>query len=187
MARVTVQPLQIDKIIAREVSSHTDRRLEGVARTVTWGADEHILAGLAAVGWLLSRGSNDVALRRFAGHALACSLATAVLPHLLKDIVDQKRPDRLTVEGHLRGIPFSGKANDAFPSGHALHVGALASAATLLPAGWRNLVWASGAALVSTRIILLAHWASDVVVGLAVGAALERGLRLITKPLRVRP
>jgi hypothetical protein len=54
-----------------------------------------------------------------------------------------------TIEGHLRGVPLSGKADDAFPSGHALHIGALAAAATLLPTPWRNLIWTAGAAVVA--------------------------------------
>ncbi len=48
--------------------------------------------------------------------------------------------------GHVHGISFSGKRRDAFPSGHALHMGALASAAGPLPAGPR---WAIGALSVS--------------------------------------
>jgi membrane-associated phospholipid phosphatase len=99
---------------------------------------------------------------------------------LLETIFDQERPDRLTAFGHLRGIPLSGKRLDAFPSGHAVHIGALASAATVLPPGQRNAVWALGGGLVLTRIVLLAHWTSDVVAGLAVGAAVERLLRLVT-------
>jgi hypothetical protein len=62
------------------------------------------------------------------------------------------------VLGHLQGIPLSGKRLDAFPSGHAVHIGALASAATGLPSAQRNAVWAVGAGLVMTRIVLLAHW-----------------------------
>ena len=50
------------------------------------------------------------------------------LPHVLKGMFNQRRPDRLTVRGHWRGIPLSGDPLDAFPSGHAMHVGALASA-----------------------------------------------------------
>ena len=70
----------------------------------------------------------------------------------MKRFIDQERPDRLTIKGHLRGIPLSGKSEDAFPSGHALHVGGLASAATLLPAKFRNVVRAAGAVLVTTRV-----------------------------------
>ena len=100
--------------------------------------------------------------------------------HLLKRVFDQERPDRETLAEHFRGIPLSGKKYDAFPSGHALHVGALASAATVLPASQRNAVWGVGAALVLTRIVLLAHWVSDVVAGLALGVLLERALRFVT-------
>ena len=75
---------------------------------------------------------------------------------------------------------MSGKRLDSFPSGHAVHIGALASAASVLPAKQRNLVWGVGTALVLTRVVLLAHWASDVVAGLAVGAVTERLLRHLT-------
>jgi hypothetical protein len=104
----------------------------------------------------------------------------------LKTIFDQERPDRLTIEGHLRGAPFSGRRLDAFPSGHAVHIGALASAASQLPTRLRNLVWGVGAGLVLTRVILLAHWASDVAAGLAVGAVTERLLRYVTGYGRAR-
>jgi undecaprenyl-diphosphatase len=78
------------------------------------------------------------------------------------------------IKAHLHGVPFSGKARDAFPSGHAIHMGALASAASRLPTPQRNTIWAISGGLVLTRVILLAHWASDVIAGLAIGAALER-------------
>jgi len=35
--------------------------------------------------------------------------------------------------------------------------------------------------LASTRIVLLAHYASDVIAGLAIGAALGRGIRKLTE------
>ena len=95
-------------------------------------------------------------------------------------VFNQKRPDRLTVEGHLHGVPFSGKPLDAFPSGHAIHIGALVSAASRLPPAQRHAIWAAGAALVTTRVVLLAHWASDVAAGLVIGVGLERGLRRLT-------
>ncbi|WP_438745036.1 phosphatase PAP2 family protein [Bradyrhizobium sp. U531] len=51
----------------------------------------------------------------------------------MKSVFNQTRPDRRTVLGHVHGVSFSGKREDAFPSGHALHMGALASAAGTLP------------------------------------------------------
>jgi membrane-associated phospholipid phosphatase len=184
MALFTVQPTDLDERIAHEVSSHTDPRLEHVAGAVTWGADEHVLLALAAFGWLLTRGEPEPQ-RRLGTHFFISSISTAVLPHILKYFIDQKRPDRLTIEGHVRGIPLSGKAEDAFPSGHALHVGAIASAATLLPAKYRNAIWATGAVLVTTRVVLLAHWFTDVVAGLALGVGVERGIRALTNPKSV--
>ena len=71
----------------------------------------------------------------------------------------------------------SGKRDDAFPSGHALHMGALASAAGPLPAGPRRAIRALAVGLSLTRVAILAHWASDVVAGFALGAGLERLLR----------
>jgi undecaprenyl-diphosphatase len=184
MALLTIRPTRIDEDVARAVAAHTDRRIERNAKFLTWGADEHVLLGLAALGWLLTRRSGEP-YRKFGDHLLVCSLSTALLPHLMKALINQERPDRLTVEGHLRGVPLSGKAEDAFPSGHALHIGALASAATLLPAPWRDLIWTAGAALVTTRVVLLAHWLTDVIAGLGLGALLERGIRPFTKPSQI--
>jgi membrane-associated phospholipid phosphatase len=181
MALLIVRPTRLDERIAREVATHTDRPVECVAGAVTWGADEHVLLAFAALGWALTRNGSERE-RRLGTHFLACSLTTAVLPHIMKKFIDQERPDRLTIKGHLRGIPLSGKSEDAFPSGHALHVGAIASAATLLPLKYRNAIWGTGAVLVTTRVVLLAHWFTDVVAGLALGIGVERGMRLITRP-----
>jgi membrane-associated phospholipid phosphatase len=82
--------------------------------------------------------------------------------------------------GHVHGISFSGKREDAFPSGHALHMGALASAAGTLPTRPRRTIRALAVGLSLTRVVVLAHWASDVVAGFALGAILERLLRLWT-------
>src|SRR5581483_7216315 len=123
-------------------------------------------------------------LRPLATHFFAVSLASAILPHLLKRKIDQTRPDRLTVRGHWRGMPLSGKSDDAFPSGHALHMGALFSAAGLLPKQDRAPLRGLSVALSLTRILLLAHWASDVMAEFALGGILERLLRLLTLQAR---
>ena len=176
MALVTIKPTRIDIAIADEIAARTDYELEDAAEALTWGADEHVLLALAGVGWLYVqlRKPQD---RPLANHVLAVSMVTAVLPHILKSVFDQTRPDRLTVVGHRHGVPVSGRARDAFPSGHAVHMGALASAAGLLSPARRGAVRAIAVALSLTRIALLAHWASDVVVGFALGAVIERLLR----------
>jgi hypothetical protein len=100
---------------------------------MTWGADQHVLCALAFGWWLYAR----------TGDALT-TLVASELPHAIKQIFDQQRPDRLTALGHLHGIPISEKRLDAFPSGHAVHIGALASAATVLPPAQRNTAWMIG-------------------------------------------
>ncbi|UWU74912.1 phosphatase PAP2 family protein [Bradyrhizobium huanghuaihaiense] len=179
MAVVTVKPTRIDTAIANEIADHTNSGLEQAAQTLTWAADEHVLLALAAAGWLYAQLRRPQA-RPAANHILAVTLVTAMIPHALKSIFDQTRPDRMTVRGHRNGVPFSGRARDAFPSGHAMHMGALASAAGLLPTGPRRTVRVITVVLSLTRVVLLAHWASDVLAGFSLGIVVERLLRPLT-------
>ncbi|KJC37022.1 membrane protein [Bradyrhizobium sp. LTSP885] len=173
---VTIRPTRADVAIANTIARNTAPAPEQIARAMTWGADEKVLLVLAAAGWLASRGRSE-ALQRAGNHAVLVTAAVSLLPHGMKVLFDQTRPDRRTVIGHVHGISFSGKREDAFPSGHAFHMGALASAAGTLPAGPRRAIRALAVGLSLTRIAVLAHWASDVVVGFALGATLERLLR----------
>ena len=190
MALFTVQPTELDRRVAQTIARHTNAALENVTETLTWGADEHVLFAAAVAWWLHSR-RRDPPRRRYGDHILATTIVSTVLPHVLKKLVNQERPDRETAIGHKNGIPVSGRRLDAFPSGHAVHIGALASAASLLPGGQRRIAWALSGLLVSTRVVLLAHWVSDVAAGLAIGAITERLLRPFTlrppsRPPRVR-
>jgi membrane-associated phospholipid phosphatase len=187
MALVEVKPSRIDTAIADTIADHTNSGVEHTAQTLTWAADEHVLLALAAMGWLYTH-IWQPQQRPVANHVLAVSLVTTVLPHVLKSIFDQTRPDRLTIRGHRHGVPISGQARDAFPSGHAVHMGALASAAGLLRKTPRRLLRTTAIALSLTRIAVLAHWASDVVAGFALGAAVERLLRpwTLTQSFRKR-
>jgi len=166
-------------VVARAIARDTAPAPEEIARALTWGADEKVLLVLAAAGWLASRSGGEP-LRRAGNHAVLVTVVASLLPHGLKLLFDQTRPDRRTVMGHVHGISFSGKREDAFPSGHALHMGALASAAGTLRPGPRRAIRALAVGLSLTRVVVLAHWASDVVAGFALGAILERILRLWT-------
>ena len=179
MMRVRINPTTADVKLARAIARNTRPAPEEVSQLVTWGADEHVLVGLAVGWWLYCRG-RECEVRQASDHVLLTTVAASVLPHLLKSVFTQIRPDRRTIRGHLYGIPLSGNAFDAFPSGHAIHIGALASAASELPPRRRNAAWLAGGLLVTTRVVLLAHWASDVLTGLAIGALLERGIRFWT-------
>jgi membrane-associated phospholipid phosphatase len=173
---IRVKPTGPDIAIARTIARRTAPAPESVARALTWGADEKVLLVIAAAGWLATRGRGE-ALRRAGNHAMLVMVAASLLPHGLKRVFNQTRPDRWTVQGHLHGISFSGKRDDAFPSGHALHMGAIASAAGTLPTASRLAIRTLALGLSLTRIFVLAHWAGDVVVGFALGVGLERSLR----------
>jgi membrane-associated phospholipid phosphatase len=174
-----VRPTWADVQIAKAISEYTEPPIERAAQAITWGADEKVLCALAA-GWWLYCQTRGPRQRAAASHILLTTVVVSLIPHALKTVFSQQRPDRTMIRGRLHGVPVSGKRLDAFPSGHAMHVGALASAATELPATKRNLVWSLGAALVLTRIVLLAHWASDVAAGLVLGGLTERLLRFWT-------
>lgn len=176
MRPIRVRPTLLDREIAGAIVRNAGPGSEGTAEALTWGADEHILIGAAAAFWLLSR-RGSAGARATGSHFLAASVVTGVLPHVLKHVFNQRRPDRLTVLGHLHGIPVSGRPNDAFPSGHAMHMGALASAASAFPRPYREIAWIGSIGLSLTRVAVLAHWTSDVVVGFAGGFLIERLLR----------
>lgn len=178
-ALITINPTDADIRIANAIASRTTPFVEQTAEVSTWAADEHILLALALCGWIYVSARRPP-LRPVANHFLITSLVATVLPHLMKHAVDQTRPDRLTVRGHWRGVPLSGRSRDAFPSGHALHMGALASAASLFDRRPRQILQAIACGLALTRVVLLAHWTSDVVAGFMIGAALERVLRRLT-------
>jgi membrane-associated phospholipid phosphatase len=59
-------------------------------------------------------------------------------------------------------------------------MGALASAAGSLPVKVRWVLRTLAVGISLTRVVILAHWASDVIAGFALGAGLERVLRLWT-------
>jgi undecaprenyl-diphosphatase len=178
MAVMTIQPTSADKKIANAIAMHTRPNLERAAQYLTWGADEKLLLAAAIGIWVYA--SRQPSLRPVTDHMLVTSMIAAVLPHLLKIGIDQTRPDRLTVRGHWRGVPFSGRPRDAFPSGHALHMGALASAAGLLPPQQRRAARVLAVSLSATRVVLLAHWLSDVIAGFTAGVLIERLLRPLT-------
>jgi membrane-associated phospholipid phosphatase len=179
LALVTIEPTKADIAIANAIAARVTPLPEEIARTVTWGADAHLLVAAAVAAWAYAQWRAP-AWRPAASHVLLTTLVATVLPHVLKAAVDQTRPDRLTVRGHWRGISFSGKPRDAFPSGHAVHMGALASAACALPPGARHAAWSLAAGLCLTRIVTLAHWTSDVIVGFGLGILIDRGMGKVT-------
>jgi len=116
---------------------------------------------------------------------LASLLVAGVIPDLFKLLVRRRRPDR-TIRGPRNGIPYSGDAWDSFPSGHAIHLGAMApSAARLAPKSLRQFVWPTMICLASTRTLILAHYPSDVAAGLGIGLATNKALKATLRRWRI--
>ena len=110
MALFRIRPTRADIEIADSISDHTRPEVEQIAQVLTWGADEHVICALAAGWWLYCR-HRSARHRIDSNHILLTTVAVTLLPHLLKSIFDQKRPDRLMVRGHLHGVPILGKAS----------------------------------------------------------------------------
>ena len=178
MAFVTIRPTQLDRALATWIADETRPDLEKIAKVATLAADEHVMFGALAAVWLASR-FFGAPQRRAANYLVANGAISAAVPHLLKRAIDQQRPDR-RVSAPRHGIPRSGKAYDAFPSGHAVHIGAMASALSRLYPRHRSLVWLTGTGIAATRVVLLAHWLTDVVAGLAIGALMEKAVQRIS-------
>jgi undecaprenyl-diphosphatase len=101
--------------------------------------------------------------------------------------VRRRRPDRTVVHRKRHGIPRSGNPWDSFPSGHAIHVGALARDLHALSApALRPLLWPALAGLAASRLLLLAHYPSDVIGGLAIGAAIDGAVARLMPPPKGR-
>jgi membrane-associated phospholipid phosphatase len=176
MQQLALPPTLSDQAVARAAARYTDPSIQKVARFATWSGDKHLLIGLAAAYWLVARRHN-VRRRVQAEHLLSSVVAASLVPSVLKSVVDRERPDRCMVGPDRRGIETSGNARDAFPSGHAINMAVAASALGWVYPENKPLFWSMALAITSTRIAILAHWASDVVVGGALGMGLERAMR----------
>ncbi|WP_442855172.1 phosphatase PAP2 family protein [Bradyrhizobium sp. CCGE-LA001] len=146
---------------------------------MTWAGDSHVLGSVAAAVWLASRRSSRRG--RTAADHVALTLAAAIaIPKAIKTFVDRQRPDRCVVGPNRRGVGTSGQPYDSFPSGHSVHLGAIAGALAWAYPNKATYIYAAGAALAATRVAVLAHWPTDVLAGWALGAAIERSVRQLS-------
>jgi membrane-associated phospholipid phosphatase len=171
-------PSGLDLVTARAVNRFATPNVEKALQVVTWAADERVLGVIFGGLWLASRDSADADWRRGADHLALCVLVASVLPHIVKRVVDRERPNRrFPLRRRADGIPLSGRAYDSFPSGHTMHLGALAAGLSqTLPAA-SAAIWTTCIAIAATRVLLLAHWLTDAVIGFAGGILIERMLR----------
>jgi membrane-associated phospholipid phosphatase len=175
-------PTRWDIAVAKAAERVARPGEERSLRVVTWLADEKIMLAAVAAFWMGAYGlSRSQALKTEADRMLLSVGVAGLLPHLFKRLIDRTRPDRTVVHGRRRGIPRSGDPHDSFPSGHALHIGAIAGPLLrVTPPNGRPAVLAGLGALALTRVLLLAHYVSDVAAGLLLGAGLGAAVTRLT-------
>src|ERR1700745_3125676 len=83
MHPLNIKATRADRANADFIASHTQPPVEQATRLVTYGADEKILLAVVGAAWLYAAAAQP-RLRPAAAHFFAVSLASAVLPHLLK-------------------------------------------------------------------------------------------------------
>ncbi|HZV07729.1 MAG TPA: phosphatase PAP2 family protein [Gemmataceae bacterium] len=175
MKRLRIKETSLDRAISSWVMRQASPVVEEPNQLLTLAGDENILIAAALGIWAAIHTTRS--RRRDANHLLLCVLTTAALPHILKRLLCRERPEHQMVHSSSRGIPKSGSPYDSFPSGHATHLGAIASALSFSFPRAAPAIWANAILLSATRVILLAHWFTDVLAGLLTGAAVERALR----------
>jgi membrane-associated phospholipid phosphatase len=179
---LALQPTAADLWVARRIARRAHAPTEHGLQVVTWAADEKVLMAVVGLAWLGIRllGA-DARDRRKADHLALATSVSVLLPYLLKHLVSRKRPDRVVVQGRRHGVPRSGRPYDSFPSGHVAHLGAIASALVRwVPQPWGTAIWLTAAGLSATRVMLLAHWLTDVAAGLSIGVTVEALLHRYT-------
>ena len=168
--RFGIDPIEIDRGVADVIADNASPLIEFPAQLLTLAGDEKFILALAGFFWLCSRKQTT---EREANYVVSNVLVADILSHVLKQVFAQVRPDRRVMRSPRHGIPHSGKPFDAFPSGHAMLAGTLASSLARMFPSYRAWIWGAAGTLAATRVVLLAHWLSDVVVGLGLGVFLE--------------
>lgn len=138
--------------------------LSEVGESQYWLVPAAVIAGLAV--WRKRYQLAGQALFFFA------SLAGAgVLNNAFKVLFGRWRPKQFFIDGSYGFTYFKvGYIHNSFPSGHSAVAGALAAWAwRTLPAAYRNAIVLLTVGIAASRVVLTAHWLSDVLVGYTLG------------------
>ncbi|PZM09753.1 lipid A 1-phosphatase LpxE [Rhizobium tubonense] len=112
-----------------------------------------------------------VIVSRIGGYFLVSIALSGLIANLLKRIIGRARPVHFDDWGILGFSPFSSHAAfQSFPSGHATTIGAFFAALMFLFPRYRIIFAVCAIWLAATRVMIGAHYPSDVVAGLALGA-----------------
>lgn len=103
-------------------------------------------------------------------YVLISIAASGLLANLLKRLIGRARPEKFDQLGAFGFHPLAGDAGfESFPSGHSTTIGAFFVALALLCPRWSPIFLAGGLWLGMTRLMVGAHYPSDIIAGLAFG------------------
>jgi undecaprenyl-diphosphatase len=107
------------------------------------------------------------------GYAFVSVAAAVIAVNLLKQIIGRSRPARIEEDGWFAFDAFNfDYANASFPSGHATTAGAALMVGALIFPRFRVPIVAAGLLIAFSRVIVGAHYPSDAVAGVALGAGI---------------
>ena len=137
-----------------------------------------LLSGAMALFWAWRAGraeSNGPLWSRERKRAIAAAFLFAavavagIVTNLIKILIGRARPNPFLQEGIYGFHPWHLDADlRGFPSGHATTVFALAFALTMIRPHWRFPAFAVAMVIAATRVIVNAHFLSDIVGGMVV-------------------
>jgi membrane-associated phospholipid phosphatase len=103
---------------------------------------------------------------------------SGILTNLIKLAVGRSRPKQLVIDGYYDFQPWHLDADlRAFPSGHATTMFAMAFAIAMIRPPWRWPAFVFAIVISATRVIINAHYLSDVIGGLVVALVTAVGLK----------
>jgi membrane-associated phospholipid phosphatase len=145
--------------------------MQNIVQIVTTAGESTWYFLILVPGWILFLfiRKNKLLSMRFFYLFLALS-ASGLINMLIKWLAGRHRPISLFKEG-LYGFNYFGLGYElnSFPSGHAVTAFSLATAMTILFPRWGGLLFIPALMIAATRVMLTAHFLSDVVVGACIG------------------
>jgi len=156
------------------VSAQLHRSLDNIthlAKAAHWLVFAAVAYGVARLFRLFYLHDPRVFLAQDAALAFIASLALgSLILHILKRLVGRRRP-RDEIEMHLYEFKFWTFKSDynSLPSGHALTIFSVAAIATCVFPSFAILWFAIATFLSLTRVLLTAHFVSDVLIGAGMG------------------